>query len=497
MNTPTRRALGRKDTNTHLARPVTHSKLAGSPLKTLTMSAQQRSPPSAGSKRKIEEVEDAERVDHDLDASQRTQLLSDSGSEHGLGEMSGTLRGDTSHETGDTSFAASQQYPASQNVPELHFELPQEEMSQRTREQLGAVPLPQNTSQLPPHHPTLFNEASAGSVGLSTFLNLDDQMSSQASVQDQMVAAEEIKKTKDLEPRTHTIETSEAQIQVDHRTATLERPVTAPLTSDSTRKEAIILAAEQMKARLQLALFKVQSNQTKVPFSRLKRPRPDPTHSSSPHVPAVFAQPQLPIPKTYPHSSSTIKAPSSARTISAPPSSAIEAHVSDLRHHATAQTKPAVPDLSAFPHPVIKPTTFSARWNNVPQGIFQPPTRQPADPKEKDTSDHSSQATQQHFPSSPPLSRHNSSNNTIDLRVEDLDSEGAVHHALIDRARQTDETTHLSSPPESNSEGGPDDDGEKISKAKQTDTKTATAANRDITATAGEAASGLLALMQG
>lgn len=457
------------------------------------MSDVQRSPPSAGSKRKIEEVEDAERVDRDVDASQRMQLLSDSESEHGRVETSGTLRGDTSYETVDTSFQASQQYSASQNVPELHFELPQDEMSQRTREQLGAVPLPQNTSQLPPNRPNLFNEASAGSVGLSTFLNLDDQTSSQASVQDQMAVAEDVLRAKSLRSEEQKTGLSKAPVPQD--------PVTAPTSSDSARKEAIVLATEQMKARLQLALFKVQSNQTKVPFSRLKRPRPEPipqTHPNSPHIPATFAQPQLPAPRPWPQSSSTVKAPSSARTISAPQSSAIEAQVPNFPQHVTAQGKSTVPDLSAFPHPVIKPTTFSARWNNVPQGIFQPPGHQVKDTreskdKERDTSDHSSQATQQHFPSSPPLSRHNSSNNNtivVDLRTEDLDSEGAVHHALIDRARQVEETTQLSSPPDSTSNANSDAEQGKNSSAKGP-------SDRNLAATAGEAASGLLALMQG
>jgi hypothetical protein len=82
--------------------------------------------------------------------------------------------------------------------------------------------------------------------------------------------------------------------------------------------------------RLQLAFYKVQTNQISKPFSRLEQPRP-----SSPELP-----PQ----------------PSSLSRTSP------EGIVAAARARATQQRKPPVRDLNSMPIPTIMPTAYSARY---------------------------------------------------------------------------------------------------------------------------------------
>ena len=99
--------------------------------------------------------------------------------------------------------------------------------------------------------------------------------------------------------------------------------------------------AEILRTRLQLALYKVQSNQISKPFSRLQWRR-----SSSPELP-----PQ----------------PSSLQRASP------EGIVAAARARATQQKKPAVRNLSAMSIPTILPTTYSARYMDVPEDQGWPP----------------------------------------------------------------------------------------------------------------------------
>jgi hypothetical protein len=87
--------------------------------------------------------------------------------------------------------------------------------------------------------------------------------------------------------------------------------------------------AETLRTRLQLAYYKVQTNQISKPFSRLEQPRP-----SSPDLP-----PQ----------------PSSLSRTSP------EGIVAAARARATQQRKPAVRNLNSMPIPTILPTAYSAR----------------------------------------------------------------------------------------------------------------------------------------
>ena len=91
--------------------------------------------------------------------------------------------------------------------------------------------------------------------------------------------------------------------------------------------------AETLRTRLQLALFKVRTNQINKPFSRLEQPR-----SSSPELP---------------------QQPSSLRRTSP------EGIVAAARSRATQQKKPVVRNLNALPIPTIVPTAYSARYMHV------------------------------------------------------------------------------------------------------------------------------------
>ena len=110
----------------------------------------------------------------------------------------------------------------------------------------------------------------------------------------------------------------------------------------------ILQKAETLRTRLQLALFKVQTNQTSKPFSRLNAPR-----SRSPELPPL------------PQSSSPLSSPPD-RGCFMPMSP--ESKIAIARARATMQTKPSVKALDTIGHPTILPTAFSAR-------NFEPETR--------------------------------------------------------------------------------------------------------------------------
>ena len=130
--------------------------------------------------------------------------------------------------------------------------------------------------------------------------------------------------------------------------------------------------AETLRTRLQLALYKIQTNQTTAPFARLQVPKPR-SPSPEPHISS-----------SSPKSSSTLR-PNSVQDDSI----SLEARVAAARARATSGLIPTVRPLSALPMPQLAPTAFSARWNNE----FSVQESQ------------SSQTEPTNIPSSPPLSQ--------------------------------------------------------------------------------------------
>jgi hypothetical protein len=108
--------------------------------------------------------------------------------------------------------------------------------------------------------------------------------------------------------------------------------------------------AETLRTRLQLAFYKVQTNQVSKPFSRLEQPR-----LSSPELPP---QP-----------------PSLRRT-------SPEGIIAAARARATQLKKPAVRSLNGLPIPTIVPTAYSARYMHVEK---EGPPPQSSAPSSNDT----------------------------------------------------------------------------------------------------------------
>lgn len=353
-------ALGEKDKNAslHLQSPKRKSAMAATSSPNKLHDPVHSSSPQAGSKRKITEVEGAERVEEEDFAYQ----------------------------------------PASQSGSQLpyetSFELPQEEMSQRTLEKLNEVILPQNNSQPQFSRPSLAKEFSAGSVGLSAFINLDGPPSTQGS--DAIQPLEEIQKAENIKEQE---------------------------TPEAARKRMIRERVAEMQTRLQLAAYKVQTKQTNQPFSRLKTPKIARVRSPSP--PTNW----MPTAITPLLSSSTIREPSSARTVRSPhyvgtadDLSSAEASIAAMRARATAQEKPAVRNLSSLPVPQLDPALPGV---GASQESFS--TLPMYDEQES------------HLPSSPPLSRASSASIEAELLA------GIKEHARKDQ----DSQNQLSSPPAS------------------------------------------------
>ena len=99
--------------------------------------------------------------------------------------------------------------------------------------------------------------------------------------------------------------------------------------------------ADALRTRLQLAMYKVKTNQTKTPFSRLKRPR-----TPSPDLPDL---PQM------------------------QPRPFLESIIGDARARAANQKKPPVRSLSSLPVPAMVPMTFAERYN-LREEDYQPPS---------------------------------------------------------------------------------------------------------------------------
>ena len=132
-------------------------------------------------------------------------------------------------------------------------------------------------------------------------------------------------------------------------------------SEEETRKDMLSEKAETLRTRLQLALFKVQTNQTSKPFSRLDQPR--------------FCSPQLP---PQPRSSSPLSSPPERHAHFTPMSP--ESRVAIARARATMQVKPRVQPLDKLSRPTIVPTPFSARLaENGKQIPSSPPLTNGAD----------------------------------------------------------------------------------------------------------------------
>ncbi|KPI36771.1 uncharacterized protein AB675_11820 [Cyphellophora attinorum] len=271
LDSPTRRVLGDKPTNT----PIYKQSLT-KPTKDSHVSHQNQQRQSqsvkAGLKRSIEEVEDAERVDSDdSQRSTGTQILS----------FLNDADEDSSADNAASMLVRQSQQEAA--PVETTFEIIEEaELSQHTRESLSAVPMPQNASQPTGLRPLLLPSLSQLSAGMSSFVDFDQ------SQQD------------DLKPLP----------------ATEESAIQQPPETEQPEEESIAKkAAAQLRTRLQLAMYKVTTNQTTVPFSRLKSPTSarrthfnhddeddeDYPMSSSPMPSSSPAAPQRPSPETRIH----------------------------------------------------------------------------------------------------------------------------------------------------------------------------------------------------
>ncbi|OAL29193.1 hypothetical protein AYO20_09246 [Fonsecaea nubica] len=394
MASPSRRVLGDKDPNA----PIQHlsSKVPGrvsqlaSPVAQRSSTKRPRSPehfpsssPRTGQKRKIGEVHsEGQALSEETVAasflSQTTGLLSDTRSEDDDDDVQTSMAQSRSTlATAFTTFRGSQE-ESSLIESEFHIH---DEPSQQALDKMHAVTLTQSTSQLvPPLRPSFAKEASQVSLSMSSLIDFDTNRSSQ---DDEMQMIEEV-----------------------------ETLAQKPKAEEDARKQMMLEKAETLRTRLQLALYKIQTNQITKPFSRLQVPR-----ITSP--PPRLSKPS----SSSPQSSSTV------RQTPAPESSVDqEARVAVARACATMGPKPAVKQLSSLPMPEIVPTAFSARWNRE------------VDPHQESQS---SLIQPSQVPSSPPLSQ------------TDHTPEPSVIEANLDAKQIT--PLQLSSP--APSPRGEDDDG--------------------------------------
>ncbi|OAP59654.1 hypothetical protein AYL99_06952 [Fonsecaea erecta] len=346
MASPARRVLGDKDPNAPIQQqpskvPNRISQLASpvpprsSIMRPFSPEHSPSSSPRTGQKRKIEEVHREEQAPSpDTVAasflSQTTELLSDTRSEDGVTVQASIDQGRSTLPTSSTTLRASQEDSCQ---IESEF-LIHDEPSQHALDKMHAVTFTQTTSQLvPPLRPNLAKEGSQVSLSMSSLIDFDTNRSSQ---DDDMEMIEDGVVANDQKPQTEEDARKQMMLEVD-------------ATVILSLLHALIPAqkAETLRTRLQLALYKIQTNQITKPFARLQVPRV----TSSP--------PRLSMPSSPPRSSSTV------RQSPAPESSAAqEARVALARARATMDPKPTVKHLSSLPMPEIVPTAFSARWNH-------------------------------------------------------------------------------------------------------------------------------------
>ncbi|OCT44199.1 hypothetical protein CLCR_00639 [Cladophialophora carrionii] len=360
---PTRRVLGPKDPNAPLqqvAKALCRGLQAADPVSRKESPA--RSPltsPRAGQKRKLHEVYESAQADpqetisvHTL--SQATDMPSDARSEIEQSAQPSMTWSKSTLNTSFASFSDSHEEP-SQVEAEFHIH---EEPSQQTLDTMHAVSLTQNTSQLvPPLRPNLVKEASEVSLSMSSLIDFDNNRSSQEDENMQMI--EELDVPVQIVAAKEDAR-KEMMLEVDNSCSIAGHSVL-------TRPQR----AEALRTRLQLAFYKIQTNQITTPLARLQVPK---ARSSSPRLPAMSSSPR---------SSSTVRPDCSETTAISP-----ESRVALARARATSGPRPAVRALSTLPIPKIAPTAFSARWNDEDSTLAE---------------SKSTETDREELPSSPPL----------------------------------------------------------------------------------------------
>ncbi|KAI1610204.1 hypothetical protein EDD36DRAFT_467278 [Exophiala viscosa] len=316
LTSPARRVLGEKDPNTLLAQVQSPKKARldiGFASPRSVKPAHPSGSPHAGQKRKLQQVEDEAAAESQNTStlhilSQRTELLSDEEpSVHEEGFYTSMAEIKSTPNTLLTSFHASQE-----EHPQLEAEFViLDEPSQQTLDKMHAVSFTQTTSQLvPPLRPGLDKAPSQLSLSMSSLIDFDNNLSSQG---DDMQMLEE----------------------PDHRQN----------SEKDARKEMLLEKAETLRTRLQLAFFKVETNQISKPFARLQVPK---ARSSSPDLARSSSSSSTLRPRSVHHQTTTMTP---------------ETRVAIARARATMGPKPSVKALSSLPIPNIAPTAFSARWN--------------------------------------------------------------------------------------------------------------------------------------
>ena len=176
--------------------------------------------------------------------------------------------------------------------------------------------------------PSLLKEASGISVSMSSLIDFDgeEQPPFQSRPEPQL-------------PLTQPQFNSEPEIKQQEAEPEDRNP----------RKSSLDTAASRLRARLQLALFKVQSNQITTPFSRLAPPSK--SKSPSPLAKAYLSSPM---------SSPPAALRSASRYVNSP-----ESRIAIARAKAAMQRKPSMKPLEAIAMPNIRPTAFSARWQQA------------------------------------------------------------------------------------------------------------------------------------
>lgn len=344
---PSRRALVDKTTNAQVRKQSTtkHVKTAEPPSILLATSLNNRVSQTeiakstrAGQKRSIEEVEDverSERLEEGSQGSNSTQTLSLLSEGDSLNLLDDSR---TTNATSALSFGPSQ--PEAPPI-ETTFEI-LEDMSQNTCDQLvsealvrsglctdwlqHAVNLPQNASQPQGLKPLMTTQLSQVSVGMSSFIDFDQSQTD---------------KSDGLQPLKQDYGSTEAEAQ------------NPPVQAVKTRREQVDAQADRLRMRLQLALYKVRTNQTTTPFNRLR-------HQSRSKSPPAVQQP--------PYSSSPPSSPAEPKCPSP------ESRIAMMRTMAAMQQKQTVNPLHSMPMPVIKPTAFSSRQ------MDQEPQQMPSSP---------------------------------------------------------------------------------------------------------------------
>jgi hypothetical protein len=277
-------------------------------------------------------------------------------------------------------------------------------------------------SLLPPERPMLSAELSQDSVRMSSFIDFDEL---------------------DQSHRGKLDEDMEMIIELQ----------AIPPNDEELKAKELLEKAIMLRTRLQLAMHKVQTNQTSKPFSRLDKPTTTSLELSLP--PRLFTANALP-----PQRDST--------GIRNSP----ESHIAANRARAfrgAYQTKP-VQRLSALPLPKIVPTAYSTRYMTQPRS------------RKRD-----SHASVIDLPSSPPASRGSKAGEKV-LKIRKIRGTPSPHKITRMNARLPETPLHqLSSPPGSN-------DGD----MSRTGRKVHGTSRQALTSSVvkGEAANGLLELMR-